>query len=283
MVSLLCAVTETRTFAEAEVKLGRRAEEAVAYGKNSDAPYSLCGLVYPATLEKGATIHTRRLCSSLLEGWDYAHISETALAAFENEGKIRPARDLWATDGIFGHMDERSDAGGRVQFPLDASQRSAVRHLGALTPGEAQAINGPPGTGKTSMLKVAIASRWVQAAIRGEDCPITVACGATNQSVTNVIRAFGDIHAEEHAGCDFVLGKRWISSLVSYGSFFPSKSYLEKQPEIANLFQVIQEGRDGGDGTLYEFVRRKPCLLMGWIGLTMNLSGSEVHILQMYS
>ncbi|MFK2893761.1 AAA domain-containing protein [Dyella flagellata] len=57
-----------------------------------------------------------------------------------------------------------------------------------MADGEIQAINGPPGSGKTSMLRAVVASQWVSAALHQKPCPITLACGATNKSVTNVMR-----------------------------------------------------------------------------------------------
>src|SRR5690606_31648410 len=92
---------------------------------------------------------------------------------------------------LVGHIDEYED-GQRSLFPLDRTQRSAVHAILSLKAGELQAVNGPPGSGKTSMLRAVVASKWVAAALNKEPCPIIIACGATNQSVTNVIDAFGN-------------------------------------------------------------------------------------------
>lgn len=135
-----------------------------------------------------------------------------------------------------GHMDERTSDGQRSLFPLDRSQRTAVQSILALKRGQLQAVNGPPGSGKTSMLRAVVASIWVDAAINKADCPIIVACGATNQSVTNVIEAFGEApHIENNAP----FARRWIADVPSYGGYFPSKSIVGNPKKDAELKRLV--------------------------------------------
>ena len=47
---------------------------------------------------------------------------------------------------------------------LNRKQRDAVRALRLLKEGQVQAVNGPPGTGKTSLLKTLVADAVVNAA-----------------------------------------------------------------------------------------------------------------------
>ncbi|EPE94313.1 hypothetical protein [Rhizobium grahamii] len=56
-------------------------------------------------------------------------------------------------------------------FPLAQQQRQVLAWLDASAPGEVIAVNGPPGTGKTTMLLPAVAGLWVRAALRGEVSP----------------------------------------------------------------------------------------------------------------
>lgn len=114
---------------------------------------------------------------------------------------------------------------GRELFPLDNTQRQVNAAISKIKDTESVAVNGPPGSGKTAMLKAVIASKWVRAAIDKEDCPITIAVGATNQSVTNVIEAFPEsIYTGDEE--DLLLFKRWVGNFRSYGTYFPSKSKL---------------------------------------------------------
>ncbi len=160
---------------------------------------------------------------------------------------------------ITGHIDEYDDSkGNRPLFPLDESQRRAACAVASLQDGEIQAINGPPGSGKTSMLRAVVASRWVSAALNQEACPIVVACGATNQSVTNVIEAFGKApHPDDllpHA-------ERWIAGVPSYGAYFASKSMLsntDKQAELARF--VCVQGDWGSTGMLWSY-KDRPAVL----------------------
>ena len=116
-------------------------------------------------------------------------------------------------------------------FPLAEHQRQVLAWLDASTPGEVIAVNGPPGTGKTTMLLSAVAGLWVRAALRGDEPPVIVAASSNNQAVTNIIDAFGK---------DFGKGEgpfagRWLPEVESFGMFLASHS---RRLEAAKRYQT---------------------------------------------
>ncbi len=117
------------------------------------------------------------------------------------------------------------------KFPLSSSQREAIDHFFTLSDGEMLAINGPPGTGKTTLLQSIVASLWVEAALYEREPPIIFAASANNQAVTNIIDSFGSVPEDES-----LLGGRWIPDLKSYGLFCPSSSRTER--ELDNQYQI---------------------------------------------
>lgn len=169
--------------------------------------------------------------------------------------------------GVVGHIDEYDSAKDeRPLFPLDRSQRLAVRAIASLDDGELQAVNGPPGSGKTSMLRAVVASRWVRAALEQSECPIIVACGATNQSVTNVIEAFGKA---PHPDTRLAIAQRWIGEVPSYGAYFPAASVLKDEKKAAELARFICVTASKGSGMLWEYHKR-PNVLDPTQGLGME-------------
>lgn len=116
-------------------------------------------------------------------------------------------------------------------FPLAEHQRQVLAWLDASTTGEVIAVNGPPGTGKTTMLLSAVAGLWVRAALRGEDPPVIVAASSNNQAVTNIIDAFG----KDFARGEGPFAGRWLPEVESFGMFLASHS---RRLEAARLYQT---------------------------------------------
>ncbi|WP_454798657.1 AAA domain-containing protein [Novosphingobium lindaniclasticum] len=125
-------------------------------------------------------------------------------------------------------------------YALAPAQREALAHLTASQDGEVLAVNGPPGTGKTTMLLSVIATLWAKAALEQGEAPLIVATSTNNQAVTNILDAFGADYAK---GAGPFAG-RWLPALRSFGSYFPSKrreSEAAKTYQIAAFFDRLEE------------------------------------------
>jgi len=101
---------------------------------------------------------------------------------------------------------------------LSPSQREAMNHFNAMSDGEILAVNGPPGTGKTTLLQSIVADIYVNRAIHKAKAPLIVATSTNNQAVTNIIDSFGKIETVGIAN----LEERWIEGVNSFAVYFPS-------------------------------------------------------------
>jgi hypothetical protein len=117
------------------------------------------------------------------------------------------------------------------KYPLSVSQRQSMHHFLTIGHGEILAVNGPPGTGKTTLLQSVVASLWVEAALNKKESPVIVAASANNQAVTNIIDSFGKIDEPEAS----LIAGRWLDGINSYGVYCPSQ---EKIKETKAKFQV---------------------------------------------
>jgi hypothetical protein len=143
-----------------------------------------------------------------------------------------------------GHMDAFKN-GKRKAFPLDPAQRDALIALTTTGYGDLLAVNGPPGTGKTSLLRAVIASMWLEPLL-GEkawpESPLILACAATNQAVTNIISSFDEtpgpyLFTDDGSvadGVDVWEDSRWLPNLTSYGWYAPAN------PETDTDYQEYQ-------------------------------------------
>jgi len=119
------------------------------------------------------------------------------------------------------------------KFPLAREQRDALTQVMSMQDGEILAINGPPGTGKTTFVLSVIASMWIKAALNEDEPPLIIAASTNNQAVTNIIDAFGKDFEEN----DGTFSGRWLLDIKSYGGYFPSESKL-KEKEVSTLYHT---------------------------------------------
>ena len=152
-------------------------------------------------------------------------------ALYDRIGRDTPAAPLFGTfatqpateaipclsddAGFAARLGHASDC-----YALADGQRGALTHVLTADHGEIVAVNGPPGTGKTTLLLSVVASLWVKAALAGEEPPIIIAASTNNQAVTNIIDAFGT----DFAHGDGPFAGRWLPRIASFGSYFPSAS-----------------------------------------------------------
>lgn len=115
--------------------------------------------------------------------------------------------------------------------PLAQGQRDALTHLTQMEEGEVLAVNGPPGTGKTTLLLSVVANMWVKAALERSCPPVIVASSTNNQAVTNIIDAFG----KDFSKAEGLLGERWIPEVKSFGIYSPS---MRKVEDVRGIYQL---------------------------------------------
>lgn len=262
--------------------LDRRRAEAVrlsmgkAQGQERRADagsFRLVANVHAATVDNKSVEQVSKVYGTIVDHYDALGDD---LTLFRRMADLGPTHSIMQAVGldarVSGNIDQHEPGKAvRALYPLDATQASAVRAILDLEIGETVSINGPPGSGKTSMLRAVIASSWVNAALAQADCPIVVAAGATRQSVTNVIDAFG---TAPHRDESFPLGRRWLPGLSSYGAFHPAPSQ-QSEDAISEYSGFICVGEAGHGRALHRYLNREDILDPAYIDRT------EAHWLAM--
>ncbi|WYQ42313.1 AAA domain-containing protein [Bacillus sp. FSL W7-1321] len=114
------------------------------------------------------------------------------------------------------------------EYPLSPSQRECLNHFNNMKEGEILAVNGPPGTGKTTLLQSLVANLYVERALKKVNPPVIVASSTNNQAVTNIIESFGKIKPKWK---NSNLEQRWIEGVDSFAVYFPSGSKEKEAKE----------------------------------------------------
>lgn len=195
---------------------------------------------------RGTGVAISKVYQEVLDGASAALLRQLIKPPFAPE-PMDETRAIEQAPKLTGHMDTyNADKARREGFGLERSQRVAATAMTAIASGQLLAVNGPPGTGKTSFLRAVIATCWVDAALKGADPPILLATAATNKAVTNIIESFSAIPGPPLQP-DWE--SRWLPSLPSYGWFFPAGS--KKDEELADFMLLRKAQREFGDTEPY--------------------------------
>ncbi len=180
------------------------------------------GYVIKANQPGGASIHILRMYDHLL-----SCKKEVPLLTRFASTEMPSVEPLLAANAMFcerlGHSGD--------EFPLAMAQRDALSHYLTQQSSDILAVNGPPGTGKTTLVLSIIATEWARAALNKSEPPVVIAASTNNQAVTNIIEAFGK---DFSTGTGAMAG-RWLPGLKSYGAYFPSSG---RKAESAKKYQT---------------------------------------------
>lgn len=158
---------------------------------------------------------TKDLARSILKLYDNSLEKEkfsTLLQRIVDGTKTK--REQPTPEEIFESSGHRAHMNGA--FPLSKSQRSAIYAFSSLKDGDVLAVNGPPGTGKTTWLQTVLANLLIDNALKQIPPPLVMASSANNQAITNILDGF-------KLGGNSLLEQRWIREVTSLGLYFKSK------------------------------------------------------------
>lgn len=156
-----------------------------------------------------------------------------------------PTEESFLEMGHYGQYNNK--------FPLSLSQRESLLTFirdKEDTPTSVLAVNGPPGTGKTTLLQSVVANEFVVSALRGSKPQRMVASSTNNKAITNILNSFS-------SSADIV---RWLPSLNSLGSYMIAGDEEKRQQAIADGYQLLMLNENRLEGfyfDLYESERIK--------------------------
>lgn len=168
------------------------------------------------------------------------------------------SREVHAAESLLAPGAKFSDRLGHSgdKFPLAKAQRDALSHFLDARHGDILAVNGPPGTGKTTLVLSIIATQWARAALEKSEPPVIIATSTNNQAVTNIIEAFGKDFSQ---GSGAMAG-RWLPELKSFGAYFPSssrKAEAAKKYQTEDFFNQVESKEYVEDALLFYLEKAK--------------------------
>ena len=168
------------------------------------------------------------------------------------------SREVHAAESLLAPGAKFSDRLGHSgdKFPLAKAQRDALSHFLDARHGDILAVNGPPGTGKTTLVLSIIATQWARAALEKSEPPVIIATSTNNQAVTNIIEAFGKDFSQ---GSGAMAG-RWLPELKSFGAYFPSstrKAEAAKKYQTEDFFTQVESKEYVEDALLFYLEKAK--------------------------
>ena len=162
------------------------------------------------------------LCEAWLQAETLPGALTAILAPADKPSRIGPA--IEADQRHLGHCGDS----------LNSEQRDAVRAVRLLNEGEVQAVNGPPGTGKTSLLKTLIADAVVNAAVAGAPPPRIVVTSTNNQPLQKAAR---DLTFPNGVGLP-VERERWLPLLTHIAAVAASLEQAKKAKGLLLLKEL---------------------------------------------
>lgn len=136
----------------------------------------------------------------------------------------------------FGHYGQYSN-----KFPLSYSQRQSIlTFIGEENSFSTNvlAVNGPPGTGKTTLLQSVIANEMVVGALKKQAPKRLIACSANNQAITNILESFASLKSLQ----------RWIPNIHSFGTYLISSDQDKQAEALSKGYQIMHLPNQRGRG-----------------------------------
>ncbi|RYY07154.1 MAG: hypothetical protein EOP43_04100, partial [Sphingobacteriaceae bacterium] len=188
-------------------------------------------VIIPDDLVTSASYHILQLYKKLSKHTNYPKLLKTIIEekspAIQNQ--YNNAEVFAESASHFGQMNSG--------FGLSFSQRKAISHFSKLQSGEVLAVNGPPGTGKTTLIQSVIADNFIKAAMKGGDPFVTVASSTNNQAITNIIDSFSKGKSSS------LLENRWLERVNSFALYVVSSDpeKIKKSQERGWLYHSFQK------------------------------------------
>lgn len=192
--------------------------------------------VVPADTVQGSRQHVIRLYECLLADGSFPPLLQRYTA--REDADVRPLLTMAEQCPLAArHVGQMG-----ATFPLSASQREALHHFLTVGSGEMLAVNGPPGTGKTTLIQSVVATLWVEAALQGGEPPVILATSTNNQAVTNIIDSFAKVVGDQD-----LLARRWLPDVPSYGLYCVSESHKDavRQKGLLAVFPNSEREQSG--------------------------------------
>lgn len=115
---------------------------------------------------------------------------------------------------------------------LSDDQVRAVHAALGLKEGEVLAVNGPPGTGKTALLKEIVASSMVRAVLADQPTPLIAISSTNNQAIRNAMASL-----TKHTSDNNPLHERWVPEVPGFAVYAVSQ-HGEQLADESNLFTM---------------------------------------------